>query len=573
MADRDTQVPVLALDKDGSLYLRTAARQLEEGAPLSALTTLRNGKERFPEQRESFVIKEAEVLNRMQRFEDSIRLLLTLCPLEELPEDGVWGLIHNYLALEELPAAGNIIALYMQRFPKGAYIDQCRDYWAMLHDRNALSWQLGLDEGEDSALLVNIHLAKAMHFSHKDDMGKLILLEAQKDYPHSLWLQMELALCQFSLGETVECQQRLFNILKQDGGFERAWCLLSLIRLSEHKRREAREIMDRLPIPVEGDGETLGNMLAMFLELGDYTRAKECGELLLERYPYDDLFLHQSAYAYYMLCEPHKATACYDTILSIRPEDSVAIYYKEVIAKNPDPKQGGKLFTTHYDVSYGEAVLRFGVIGEYLKKGPEESREAFKKGGLFKQLLLWALHSPLGVNKAPVFHVLGAMDGPDCTEIMEDFLLRMDQSDADKQIALQILQERRRQGPLSFYYEGRWQYGVVQINSMPGPLPKAYRRVLDLLNQYQSIPPATTESAKTSHEIYLHYINKLDGVYPKLDVNQQKALATAIILMSMDVHRLPHDIEALCEEIGVSLRRVDNALNRLLDIIKPEERT
>ena len=99
--DRDN---ILSFDQGAGFYLRTGRRQAEAGNLVRALSHLRTAHEKDPKNKE-IAIALAEILNRMQRFEESIGVLMSMGRLEKLPPDGLFGMASNFIAMEEFGPA------------------------------------------------------------------------------------------------------------------------------------------------------------------------------------------------------------------------------------------------------------------------------------------------------------------------------------------------------------------------------------------------------------------------------------------------------------------------------------
>lgn len=566
MPEKHEDNNVLPFKRSTESYMRMARTAMEEGDLIEALNLLRQGEQENHEDWQSFWIARANVLNRMQRFDQSLRLLLTVMPPEDLPEEGVFGAAENFLAMEEFNAAHVWLELYLNRWPEGFYAQECKNTLTMLHSGEELNWQLGLEEGEDIELIGYIHYAKAMHFSMQDDQSLAYLQGIEEKYPNSLWLQMEIALDQFCVGDYAGAEQRVFNILKRDKDYVRARCLLALLRLNEGKNREAREMMDSIPIPVEGSTEELGNMCAMLLEVEDYQRAEECAALLTEQLPYDPLSLHEEAYAKAMLGKIEEAEERYEKILEIDPEDTVADHYLCLLSfPDVDLKALKKEYTTNYDVSYAEAIRRFNDIKKYLKQSPEEIKKTWQTDGTFQYTVRWALYSPLFQAKKPLFALLGGMGDVYAHDMLTDFLLRIDQSDQDKQMAIAALKTMGDEGPYNLYFEGAWRYGMVKALILPEDLPVSYQQLFEELTGIERAYDLPEGVEEVSRRLFYHYVQVLKGDYPRMDRFQRQAMMVALVIMAQHIVTDEEiDAEEMANRFGVSLRRLHNALKRLL---------
>ena len=566
--DRDN---ILSFDQGAGFYLRTGRRQAEAGNLIRALSHLRLAHEKDPDNPE-ITIALAEIMNRMQRFEESIAVLMGLGRLEALPPDGLFGMASNFIAMEEFGPARMCLEYYLKADPEGAYAADAADYLDMMDDTPEMNWQLGLDEGEDLDLIAHIHYAKTLHVSGRDREALRHLLDLEERYPRSLWLQMEIALSEYCLEENEACEQRLFNILKEDSHYVRAKCLLALLKRGEGKKREAREILNSIPIPADGTTEELGNLNVMLLELEDYVRAEECGETLYKIIPYDPLTLHELGYTKYMLGKAREAADLYRRIVEMDPHDTVAGWYLAAIQAEPDPKRGGKGWTIQYDVPYRVAAERLRRMGETFAKGPEYLAKRWAEDGEFRDLVGWALVSPLAPDKHGIITILVVAGDREAERLLRAFLLRADQSDEDKQIAFGALHTFDGAEPHAMFYNGLWQFGEVIHATLPADLPKPYMKIFQRLARCAEEIDCPEKTAEFAQRAFYYFVLAQKGKYRRISPTQEDAFTAAFVCMA--VHFLEQQIteEALCEAFDITARRLNNALKMIFTTLEEGSR-
>ncbi len=562
---------ILSFDQGAGFYLRTGRRQAEAGNLIRALSHLRTAHEKDPGNAE-ITIALAEILNRMQRFEESITVLMSLGRLEELPPDGLFGMASNFIALEEFGSARMCLEYYLHADPDGAYAADAADYLDLMDDTPEMNWQLGLDEGEDMELIAHIHYAKVLHVSGRDREALRHLLDQEERYPHSLWLQMEIALSEYCLEEYESCEQRLFNILKEDSHYVRAKCLLALLRCGEGKKREAREMLNSIPIPVDGTTEELGNLNVMLLEVEDHVRAEECGECLYRIIPYDPMTLHELGYTKYMLGKAQEAMDMYRRILEMDPNDTVAAWYLAAVQAEPDPKKGGKGWTIQYDVPYREAVERLRWIGDAFSKGPEALKQRWREDGGFRDMVAWALFSPLAPDKHGIITILAVAGDGEAERLLREFLLRSDQSDDSKQIAFGALHTYDGAEPYAMFYNGLWQFGEVVHATLPADLPKAYMKVFQRLSRCGEEYPCPEKTAELAQRAFYFFVMAQGGRYRRISPTQEDAFTAAFVCMA--IHFQEQDVrdEDLCDAYDISVRRLNNALKVIFTTLEEGSR-
>lgn len=553
---------VLSFSQDSAFYLRSGKKQAEEGNLISALGKIRKAHEIEPNNIEN-IVSLAEILNRMQRYEESARVLLMNNSPESLSSDGLFGLVSNFLGMEEFLPAKVCLLLYLKRYPNDRYANTCRDYLALFADTEEFAWQLGLEEGESIELITDIHLSKAMHFSYLDKESLHFLYSLEERFPDSLWLQMEIALGEYSLNMQKEAEFRSINILKKNKDYLRAKCLQSYIRLNNNKKYEAIEILDDIRIPDEPDLEGLGMLSSVLLEAGLYEKAENCAETLLSYLPYDSLALHQSAFAKYMLGRREEALELYRSISIMDSHDTVAGYYIDWIAAHPDPRDGVKGFFTSYDVSYGEAIQRFNMLGHLFDNGVDEAIKKWENDQRLQDLFKWALSTPFLQSKKSVFCSLTALGGKKCVDMLRDYLLKLDQPDEDKQRAVTSLHLLGVSGPFSVYFRGNWQFNV-DTRPLPDDVPYIYRKLKEKLLHLPENTRYKKDTAEIALRYYDFYIQSLQGRYPRLNIFQADAMVAALVYIALETQQRAESCETVAGEFSVSLRRMNNAVDRLM---------
>ncbi len=558
---------ILSFDQGAGFYLRTGRRQAEAGNMIRALSHLRTAHEKDPDNPE-ITIALAEILNRMQRFDESIAVLMSLGRLEALPPDGLFGMASNFIAMEEFGPARMCLEQYLRMDPDGAYAADAADYLDLMDDTPEMNWQLGLDEGEDMELIAHIHYAKILHVSGRDRESLRHLLDLEERYPGSLWLQMEIALSEYCLEEYESCEQRLFNILKEDRNYVRARCLLALLRQGEGKKREAREMLDSIPIPEDGTTEELGNLNVMLLELEDYARAEECGECLYKIIPYDPLTIHELGYTKYKLGKAREAADLYRRIVEMDPHDTVAAWYLAAAQMEPDPQKGGKGWTVQYDVPYRVAVERLRHLGDAFAKGPDSLKKRWAEDAEFRDLVIWALTSPLAPDKHGIITILAVAGDGEAERLLREFLLRTDQSDENKQIAFGALHTYDGAEPYAMFYNGFWQFGEVIHATLPEDLPKAYLSVFQRLARCAEQIDCPEKTAELAQRAFYFFVLAQRGKYHRISPTQEDAFTAAFVCMAIHFQDQNIREEDLCEAYDITVRRLNNALKIIFSTLE-----
>ena len=315
-----------------------------------------------------------------------------------------------------------------------------------------------------------------------------------------------------------------------------------------------------IPIPVDGTTEELGNLNVMLLDVEDYARAEECGECLSRIIPYDPLTLHELGYTKYMLGKNQEAADLYRRIVEMDPHDTVASWYLAAAQAEPDPKKGGKGWTVQYDVPYRVAVERLRLIGDVFAKGPEFLKKRWTEDGEYRDLVAWALFSPLAPDKHGILTILAVVADAEAERLLREFLLRSDQSDENKQIAFGALHTYDGAEPNAMFYNGLWQFGEVIHATLPADLPKAYMKVFQRLSRCAEAISCPERTAELSQRAFYFFVLAQQGNYRRISPTQEDAFVAAFVCMA--IHFQEQDIreEDLCEAYDITARRLNNAL-------------
>ena len=555
---------VLPFEQNAQFYYNRGRKFLAKSDYARALPCFHRAYEKAP-QDEDIALTLAETLNHMQRFDESLRVILTMGNYGEMSSDGLYGLAINYLALEEFDAAQSCLEHYLDADPDGPFAEEAEDYLDLLTDRGALAEHLGLEWEEDVDLIEHIHFAKSLHYNHRDDDALSYLLEQEAFYPESCILLLEIALELFCLHRFKAAQQRLFNVLKQDKDNVRAIALLALLYQSRGKPEEAREMLARARLRPELSREELTAIAVMHLELGDFKKAKPVLEQLARLTPYDKTVIHHRAYCAAKSGDPSAACEGYQTLLALNPTDTVAAYYLSTL--QGESPEGCEAWTIPYEVPIKEALLRLRKIREACRLSLDALADRWRRDADLQNLAAWALTSPLNHNKADVMQLLSLVRGEAAERLLRDFLLWPDQSDADKRHAFAALRRMGAKDPFSVYYNGVWQYGVARPIDVPERLPVCYQVIYDYLEDVQTEGLLGRRVMDVAIKIY-HYFISSQSALPHLSQNQEVAMAAAFTIMAAHTLQLDVEPEQVCDIYAITMRRLNNALQKIFTLME-----
>ena len=580
MKNKDEAGVIVPFRQNAAFYYQRGSKYLTDGDMIRAEQYLRKAYDMDPGN-EDYVLAFAEALYRMHLYEESLSVLINSLTGRESPSvEVIFGIASDMMCLEEFSAAKQCCRICIERDPDDPYSQRAKDMLALIEDEPELEAQIGLIDEEDLALLDLIHRAKAKHFSFKDESALNVLLLASDRYPGSEMLDMEIAMMLFSMREYDEAKRRLFNLFKRNSKSVRGNALMTLIYHVQKQKVEASEQSKKILIDTDCSPEELGYAAAILLEIGEVDRAQYALELLREALPYDVEMLHQLAYCYYVNGRRREAETIYEELSARNENDSVAAYYKKHV-KEDAPDEFRRAWSISYDVPVREAIARQRRIRDVGTAGEEALRQTWENDKEFRNILKWALTSPLSPSLRTAAKMLSMVPSVEAENALRAFLIRFDQSDEDKQFVFGLLLGKEAKPPFTIYYQGEWQYGAARPISMPERLPVSYDSILnyitafeqylhaDLRSVHLEVPARLTEVSVRIFFLYLATFR--DGRYPHIRREQELSMAAAFILMGLGaIHHPTIKPDDVMRVYDVSERRLENALNRILTALNAE---
>ncbi|MDO4565204.1 MAG: tetratricopeptide repeat protein [Clostridia bacterium] len=550
---------IVSFAQDAEFHLRRSKRFLEKNDYPHAVQAARKAYAQKPKNAE-IAVNLAEILNRMMRFEESNRVLLLIDP-DNFPRDALFGIASNYIALEEFYAAKGVLELYLKNNPDGVFSADAEEYLDLLWDDDEICSQLGLTAEEDCFLVEAVHKAKLMQAAGLRQQSLDSLMELEKEYSKSLYLQMEIAVALFSLRRYEEAERRIFGIFKRDLKHIRANCLLAMLYHIQNRDDEAREVLSRVSLRPDADTDEISSLATAYLQLDELEKAEPLLDRLTGRLPYDPQSLHLMGYCKYMLNKRDKAEELYRLLLTIDEGDSVAKYYLDIVLANkPADKQDWML---NYEVSARECIKRMRYIMSAIANEELDSIEIWRADERLRELIRWSVHSGVMLIWDSVVEFLGEVGNEEAEQLLRTYLMLPNKSDESKHLVFALLRKIGAKEPYAVHLNDGFQPGMIKQLEFSESLPVAYQMIMEQLLEPPTEVKLPDNASEVALRIFHFYIKSLNGSYPKISVDQETALAAAIMLMSL--HSLQNETtpEEVCEMYQITMRRLNNALQKI----------
>lgn len=397
-----------------------------------------------------------------------------------------------------------------------------------------------------------------------------LLEEGREKYPDSARLFADLLINYY-------CERRYLDALriyddapeKLKNDFTVQCCITMLFfRLGQGERmEEARHNVLEFGVT---DPNDVVRVYTVMMETEHYDTAVEYAEKLLAQEPYNRTFMHFLAHACYEKGEYEQAQGLYDRCLVIEPHDSAARYYKSVCAMTAEDGTH-RSFQTDYSVPHSEFLERCKFTERLVSCARGELETIWnEERDRILTMVDWALtdrNCPFG----DLYLVLMLLMDPELAETyLRRLLVEPDCSPVMRRLSAAHLQ--------AFYGMNNDGFRFVMLNdehvricalrAAPGveDYPESYRKIHNAVNEeLAKVAPELLEAGLAVVKLYTLTASRLRQ---RLPYGQSEAMAAAIVyyMLSTSEHHETPELGAFAAAHGVTPRRIENALKRLLEL-------
>lgn len=374
---------IVSFERSAAYLHHRAMMNRRENRAVDALELLRQAVEAQPENRE-YRLDLAELLCEMGCHGQSARLLLDMLSREDAPDECFFGLALNQLGMNDLGGARQSLNIYRSRAPRGARLD----------DVSQLAAELDLYTSMNRP--ANRRLYRAMRMASRacDAMRAGASAKACRLFRASLELASEqcemralYAMALWMADDTEGARREADRASAAYPPSVRALCVCAQVYQLLGDRAKAVRLIDQAEAE-HPEGQELWLMIYSAAELGLHDRVENYARLALQAMPFARELLHIRAAALVRSgADEAEAAKCWERILRIDPEDSVALYYSDAV-------QGGTLdpdtLSYSYQVPEAEYMRRMSLLTEAMGKGFEAMRDRWTSDAAFRRMVRWA---------------------------------------------------------------------------------------------------------------------------------------------------------------------------------------
>ena len=377
---------VVSFDRSAAYLHHRAMMNRRDNHHVDALELMRRAVEAQPENSE-YRLDLAELYCEMGCHQQSSRLLLDMLSEKDAPSECFYGLALNQLGMNDLTGAKQSLSIYRKRDPQGVHFEDVRMLAAELDYYTQMSRP------------ANRRLNRAMRVANRacDALRDGDAARACRLFRRTLDMASEQyemrALYAVALMMSNRDAEARTEAERASGGFPpsaRALCVSAQVYHMLEDEAQALALMAKAE-QNQPDGQELRLMLYSAGEMGMHEKAAEYARLALQETPYDRELLHARAVALALSgADKREAARCWERILRLDPEDSVALYYRELTER--DAFDGADLQYA-YEVPEAEFTRRLAALSQAMGEGIENIGARWREDADFRRLVRWGVYA------------------------------------------------------------------------------------------------------------------------------------------------------------------------------------
>lgn len=549
---------VLQFAQDGEFYYRSGSSKLEKNDLTGAIASYRMALKLDPKNYDA-VLGIAEILTAMGRTEESNRLLMVKFREEERPAEAYFGMGCNFFAQREYDQARMSFDKYLDEDPEGEFAYTAYDMAEAIDDGTAQAYQDG-----PFAVPGYTEAEQARRLMEKEDFkGAIELLEKTvEEHPELSYARNNLALCYYCVHDYDKATDQVGAVLKEEPQNIQAHCNLAIFMRGAKDDVGLKRQVDYLKTVATEDADDLNRLCVTFMDLREFAVALPIAKKLYNKKSFDPAVIHRLGLCAYYTGEWAYALSCYDKLIKIDGEDSIARFYRGICKAAIMGAPKAMSLMLNYQVPAEEVIARIKKLNEYIHIPREKLMEMWKEGGDVRMTAKWGLTLPDQSVKRAILSFIASFRDETAEEILRDFALRKEESTDLKRDTFAMLKAINAREPYLSYIDGELVESRVSLMPvMPKGLPKAYGEVMENCVDYMR-GIRDDRCISTAVKLWGKYVNGLSS-YPPISNGQKMALAAALEYEACRKCGVEVTKLELCSKYGISMVRFNNAMGKL----------
>lgn len=472
---------ILFFSQPGEFYQRRAVKHMERQNYFDAIGFFRKAIEADPKNAQ-YRLELAEMYTEMGYFDESNNMLLMLMQENhEFISDCIFAIGCNYMGMQDFSKSEEAFEKYLSVNPRGEFYQEAEDYLDIIRIQGSIE--------EEEELIENIDMAAYNLGKECIDQGdyeqaikvfsKLVEQEESKAF-----VKNNLALAYYCNKDIDLAIQITQEVLEEYPDNLHANCNLAIFAHDLEKHDLAEQVIDTIKKLTPSDPEDIHKVCVTYCELSMHRDAINMLKQLLLFYSYDKKVLHYYAVANFNLGQYVIAFEHWNKIIKIDPNNTVAIYYRELCKQYINLEMPKRELTYHYQVPFEEIIRRIKYLNDCVRLSSDELRRYWNNDFEFNSIIRWGLDINDVIIKKAVLNLVASFKDQKAIDLLGQFILKRTESDEIKQEVFLILNQIGAPEPYVAYIE----HDIVEvfINDKLGferTLPPAFSKVKQVIKE------------------------------------------------------------------------------------------
>ncbi len=559
---------VLSFERDNSFFVRRGDAKRAQNDPLSAIVMYNEALERDPDDLDARLAA-AQLLTDMSRFNDSNRLMIPYMHRDEDYRREAYCIAgFNLLGLGESDGARMCFDRFFESTdevsPRTDAILDALDY---LDDDEPEDEYL--KDASDAYLTGYLSSAVRAFDSGNFQFSSKLLSNLFEKYPDNAEVNYRLALSLLCEKRYDEARSSAQKLLDKDPLHAGALSVAMISANSVGNEVDCALLSKRLCSCDTNDIDELFRINGALIECGRFEQAEPSARKLVKLLPYSQQSNHRLAICLMKQGKYQKAAELYDKLLKIDRSDFVAKFFMtgclEACDKGRSDFPEGHVMI-HYQIPFGDIIETVRSIIDNKDLPPDRIAAEWENGRGIRDKIRWA-YSLGEFNITCAMTALLRVIGDERAELLlREVIADIDVSDAAINEVLGALKAIGAAEPYFAMAGGRLLEGRVNIVDLDKErIPANYRSIFPrIVKAAEAV--YSSEVIKTAGTITERFLVGSAGEYKHISKEQSEALSAAIEFMACEKCGAMV-ADDLCERYGVTERRLENAINRLVGVL------
>jgi tetratricopeptide (TPR) repeat protein len=519
---------VVHLQLDASFFFERAVRSLNRQRYDKAIKYFRLAMEKEPDNAANYC-NFAGILAELGRYKESNQMLeMVIYQIDPTLYECLFYMASNATNMGDFETAEDYLLEYVSHEPDGEYVEEAEDLLYMI------SFELGRPprepEPEPEPIKLPAHIRKQNQARHHLEEGRFsqaipLLEELVAQEPHGLTARNQLVLAYYDMGRLEEAIQCMEQVLEIDSSHLHTLCNLAILSHHRNETKQRQLLLQALRklVPLQHEhAYTLATTMGI---LGEHQMAYRWFYRLLQtaKSPAASLY-HYAAVAAYNTGRIREALTYWEEATAIDAHAYAPSFYSEQVQawlNQGRSSESNPVIPYQYHLSFAEEMFKT----DAWKPHPHLLTE-LQVDPLFRSSIFQALHQGDRHTKRQVLHLLGWIHDQEVEQALRQFLLRPEEDEELKQIALLILHHMGEELPLPVWMHAP-KGEVVALAAKPS-LPTSWQQViqccLQKIKEYDSDP--SREMEKSLQKVQVKWSERDHNLLPP--VGKVEAWAAAL---------------------------------------------